>query len=105
MSRDDGIEKGAWVAHLVLAETVSALDAVYERSLSQLATAIELLLKHETLTTQREDVVAAALTNFRKRSAPGFSDCLVLEIARKSGHLPLGRFDKRLEKLSSAHGL
>lgn len=99
------IEKGAWVSHLVLAKTVWVLDAVYERSPSQLAKAIDLLFNHETLTIQDEDVVAAALTHFRKRPALGFSDCLVLEIARKAGHLPLGTFDKRLEKLSSAHGL
>jgi predicted nucleic-acid-binding protein len=99
------IEKSAWVSHLVLAETVWVLDAVYERSPSQLAMAIELLLNHETLTIQDEDVIAAALTHFRKRPTLGFSDCLVLEIARKAGQLPLGTFDKGLAKLSGAHGL
>lgn len=28
-----------------------------------------------------------------------FSDCLVLEVARKAGHLPLGTFDRDLAKL------
>jgi predicted nucleic acid-binding protein len=28
-----------------------------------------------------------------------FSDCLVLEIARKAGHFPVGTFDRRLAKL------
>ena len=99
------IAKGAWVSHLVLAETLGVLDAVYERSTSQLAKAIDLLLNHETLTLQDEDVVAAALSHFRKRPTLGFSDCLVLEIARKAGHLPLGTFDKNLAKLSSTQRL
>jgi predicted nucleic acid-binding protein len=35
----------------------------------------------------------------------GFSDCLVLEIARKAGHLPLGTFDRNLSKLDGAQKL
>jgi predicted nucleic-acid-binding protein len=49
---------------------------------AQIATAIEMLLNHEHLTVQDADVVAAAIENLRKRPALGFSDCLVLEIAR-----------------------
>jgi predicted nucleic-acid-binding protein len=99
------IEKGAWVSQLVLAETLWVLAAVYERSKSQLAKAIDLLLNHETLTLQDADVVSAALANFRKRPTLGFSDCLILEIARKAGHLPLGTFDKNLAKLGQTQRL
>jgi predicted nucleic acid-binding protein len=35
----------------------------------------------------------------------GFSDCLVLESARKAGHLPLGTFDRDLAKLDGAERL
>ena len=96
------IEKGAWVSQLVLAETLWVLEAVYERSPLQLAKAIDLLLNHESLTLQDADVVAAALVHFRKRHTLGFSDSLILEIARKAGHLPLGTFDKNLAKLGEA---
>ena len=96
------VEKGAWVSHLVLVETLWVLDAVYERSPSQLAKAIDLLLNHETLTLQDADVVTAALGHFRKRPTLGFSDCLILEIARKAGHLPVGTFDKNLAKSDGA---
>ena len=96
------VEKGAWVSNLVLVETLWVLDAVYERSPSQLAKAIDLLLNHETLTLQDADVVTAALGHFRKRPTLGFSDCLILEIARKAGHLPLGTFDKNLAKSDGA---
>jgi len=90
---------GAWVSHLVLAETTWVLDAVYERSAEQIATAIDMLLNHKDLTLQDADVVTAALDQFRKRPVLGFSDCLVLEIARKAGHLPLGTFDRNLARL------
>lgn len=96
------IAKGAWVSHLVLAETLWVLDAVYVRSAEQLATAVEMLLNHKELTLQDADVVIAALDLFRARPAVSFSDYLLLEIARKAGHLPLGTFDKALAKHSGA---
>lgn len=99
---EEFIASGAWVSHLVLAETTWVLDAVYDRSMEQIATAIDMLLNHEHLTVQDADVVAAATENFRKRPAIGFSDCLVLEVARKAGHLPLGTFDRDLAKLDGA---
>jgi predicted nucleic-acid-binding protein len=99
---EEFIASGARVSHLVLAETTWVLDAVYDRSVEQIATAIDMLLNHEHLTVQDADVVAAATENFRKRPALGFSDCLVLEIARKAGHLPLGTFDRDLAKLNGA---
>jgi predicted nucleic-acid-binding protein len=93
---------GAWVSHLVLAETMWVLDAVYGRTHAQTATAIEMLLEHERLTVQDADVVAAALAAYKKRPALGFSDCLIVEVARKAGHLPLGTFDRTLSKLDGA---
>ena len=99
------VEKSAWVSHLVLAETTWVLDAVYARSAADIATAIELLLNHRELTLQDPDVVAAALEKFRSRPAVGFSDCLLLEVARRVGHLPLGTFDRDLAKLDGAERL
>jgi predicted nucleic-acid-binding protein len=99
---EEFIGSGAWVSHLVLTETIWVLDAVYERSAEQIATALDMLLNHEHLTVQDADVVSAATENFRERPALGFSDCLVLEIARKAGHLPLSTFDRNLAKLNGA---
>ncbi len=92
------IANGAWVSHLVLVETLWVLDGVYERTPAQLANAVELLLDHEHLAVQDMDVVAEALTLFRSRPALGFSDCLILEVACKAGHVPLGTFDRALSK-------
>lgn len=95
---EEFVSKGAWVSQLVLTETVWVLDAVYERSAEQIAVTIEMLLNHRDVTLQDADVVSAALERFRAPPAVGFSDCLVLEIARKAGHLPLGTFDRSLAK-------
>jgi predicted nucleic-acid-binding protein len=96
------VTPGAWVSHLVLAETLWVLDAVYSRTPAQLATAVELLLSHEHLAIQDADVVEAALERFRYRPSLGFSDCLVLEVARKAGHQPLGTFDRKLARIDGA---
>jgi predicted nucleic-acid-binding protein len=93
---EEFVSKGAWLSHLVLAETVWVLDSVHERSATQIATALDMLLNHQELTLQEPDVVRAAMERFRAKPSIDFSDCLLLEIARKAGHLPLGTFDRRL---------
>lgn len=105
LAADQAVAKGAWISHLVLAEAVWVLDAVYVRTPKQLIAALELLLIHESLVLQDADVVSAALALFRAKPALGFSDCLVLEIARKAGHLPLATFDKALAKLAGTQKL
>lgn len=102
---EDYIMKGAWVSTVVLAETSWVLGSVYELGDDQIATVMEMLLSHEYLSLQDSDVVSAALDQFRAPSSPGFTDCLILEIARKAGHLPLGTFDKRLSKARGAERL
>ena len=81
------------------------LDAIYERTPQQIAAAIEMLLNHKDLTLQDSDAVVAALNLFRSRPSLGFSDCLILELARKAGHLPLGTFDRNLGKVDGAQKL
>jgi len=99
------VEGGVWVSLLVLAETVWVLSAVYDRAPAEIASAVETLLNHRDLTLQDSDIVAAALVQFRKQPAVSFSDCLVLELARKAGHLPLGTFDRDLSRLDGAEKL
>lgn len=99
------VGKGAWVSQLVLMETLWVLDAVYGRSAAQISAAVEIMLTHAQLTLQDAEVVAAALGQFRSRPKLGFSDCLVLESARKAGHLPLGTFDRQFAKLDGTERL
>ena len=104
-SADAFIGKGAWVSLLALTEAMWVLEAVYERSTADLATAVDMLLNHRDLTLQDADAVAAALDLFRSRPALGFSDCLMLQLARKAGHLPLGTFDRGLAKVEGTQKL
>jgi predicted nucleic-acid-binding protein len=102
---EEFVSRGAWISHLVLAETSWVLDSVYELRPEQIATAVEMLLNHEHLTIQDAEVVTAALENFRLRPGVTFSDYLIVEIARKGGHVPLGTFDRDLAKLDAVQRL
>lgn len=104
-SAEEFIAKGAWVSHLVLAETSWVLDSVYDVSREEIASAVEMLLNHQHLTIQDHEVVEAAVEKYRRRSRVSFSDVLILETARKSGHVPLGTFDRDLAKVEGAEYL
>ena len=99
------VAKGVWVSHLVLVEAVWVLSSVYDLGQRAIATAVEMLLNHEHLTIQDAATVSAALVGYRNKPKLGFSDCLVLEVARKAGHLPLGTFDRDLSRLDGAERL
>lgn len=102
---DAYVAAGAWVSTLALAEATWVLTSVYEMSPAALATSVRMLLDHEQLAVQDPDVVEAALDAFSAKPAIGFSDVLLLELARKAGHLPLGTFDRDLGRLSGAEKL
>jgi len=111
MTRDDPrqvalaeafVARGAWVPQLAIAEATWVLASVYDRHSHAIATAVEMLLSHEHLTVQDAEVVAASIIQFRRRPSVGFSDCLMLEVARKAGHTPLGTFDRDLARLDGA---
>ena len=93
------VAAGAWASHVVLAKTTWVLSAAYGLRPNAIAAAVEMLLGHERLTFQDADVVAAALASYRTAPRTSFSDCLVLEVARKAGHRPLGTFDRDLARL------
>jgi predicted nucleic-acid-binding protein len=105
VSAESFIQGGAWVSVLALAEATWVLATVYKLSSSDLATAVEMLLSHRDLVLQDHETVQAALELFRARPALGFSDCLILHLARKAGHLPLGTFDRNLARAEGAHKL
>jgi predicted nucleic-acid-binding protein len=102
---DEFVGKGAWISHLVLAETVWVLDSVYGLPREKLTVAVEMLLNHRELTLQDSDVVTEALENYRRRTAVDFSDCLVLGIAKKAGHIPIGTFDRDFAKMEGVQRL
>jgi len=108
LSRDDArqtaiaerfVEPTAWVSVLALADAIWVLGRVYKLSPRELAAGAEMLLRHKNLIVQDADAMAGALELFRSRPSLGFSDCAILEIARKEGNLPLGTFDRALGKV------
>jgi predicted nucleic-acid-binding protein len=99
------VENGAWVPHLALAEATWVLASVYDKQPPAIAKAIEMLLEHQQLTIQDADAVSAAVAQYRRRPKVGFSDCLLVEIARKAGHGPLGTFDRDLGRIDGAKRL
>jgi predicted nucleic-acid-binding protein len=104
-SAESFVEKGAWVSVLALAEATWVLATVYGQSPKDLATAVEMLLDHRDLVLQDAGAVACALELFRAKPALGFSDCLMLHLARQAGHLPLGTFDRNLAKVEGTQKL
>jgi len=105
IAADTFIEAGAWVSLLALTETLWVLDSTYGLTAPQLAVVVERLLDHKALILQDAAIVAAALETFRAKPALGFSDCLLLQLATKAGHLPLGTFDRHLGKLEGTEKL
>jgi predicted nucleic-acid-binding protein len=104
-SAESFIAQGAWVSILALTEATWVLATVYELPPQDLATAVEMLLNHRDLVLQDTEAITAALELFRAKPALGFSDCLMLQLARKAGHLPLGTFDRNLAKVDGAQRL
>lgn len=101
-SAETYIKPGAWVPHIALVETVWVLQSYYEKSRAEIVNFIEGMLDHESLVVQDADVVGAALGSFRNSKAVDFADCLILEVARKAGHTPLGTFDAKFAKIEGA---
>ena len=99
------IAKGAWVSHLLLADAMWDLRNVYGLPHEEIAAAIDMLLDHQHIAVEDRDVVQAALQCYRQKPSLGLMDCLILEVARKAGTLPLAPFDKALSRLEGAERL
>ncbi len=78
------------------------LDAVYERTADQIATCIDMLLSHSNSCSSAARSSRPRSTGSAKKPKAGFSDCLMLEVARTAGHLPFGTFDKALARREGA---
>ena len=109
-SAENFVRGGAWVLTLALAEAVWVLETVYELAPKNQARAIGMLLNHRDLVIQDSETVTAALELFQAKpdsgqTRLGFSDCLMLHLARKAGHLPLGTFDRSLSKIDGTRKL
>jgi len=98
-SADAIVAQGGWVALFVLQEAVWVLGRAYGLDKKALTTIVEMLLQHTSLVLESPEVVAAALKTFRKAPGVEFSDCMILESARRATHLPVVTFDRGFAKL------
>ncbi len=87
-------EGPVWISHLVLAETVRALECVHGRTRPRLVEALEMILDNKDLVIEDPAVPRAALEGYR--AGLEFEDALAVETARKAGHLPLGTLREEL---------
>ena len=99
------VKPGAWVSLPVLMETVWVLQSVYGLTRRRIVTVVGMLLEHDRMVLQDEDTVRRAQTQFERETTVGFSDCLIVEVARKAGHIPIGSFDKAVGQMESAQQL
>ena len=99
------VAHGAWVSQIVLAETVWVLESVYGLDRAQITTVVTMLVEHDRVTLQDEDVIRSAHSAFERNRLVGFTDCLVVEAARKAGRLPVGTFDKAMSRIDGGQGL
>jgi predicted nucleic-acid-binding protein len=96
---EEAVREGAWLSILGLAETVWVLSSVYEFTPTEVIHALEMLLENEQLTVEHSPAVERALALNRGRPRVRFADCLMIELARQAGCLPLATFDRDLAKL------
>lgn len=90
------VEPGAWVPLAAVLECAWVLRANYGFSDADLGKTLAMLLENDRLVFQDDEVIRAAVRTFRDKPVVQFADALMLESARRAGHLPLGTFDKKL---------
>ena len=99
------VAQGAWVSLPVLLEATWVLKSGYGLSRQRIGTVLDMLVEHDHLTLQDEDIVRRACALFARQCSAGFSDCLIIEVARKAGHGPVGTFDKKMTRLDGTQRL
>ena len=99
------VKQGAWVSTLVLTECVWVLEAAYQLTKTQIITVLEMLLNHAELVLQDANVIKEALNAYKQSNNVDFSDHLILHVATKAGHKPLGSFDKAFSKINGVKKL
>ena len=97
----DFVTPGAWVSHIVLAETLWVLKSVYGADASQIAATAAMLLEHDRVVLQDADAIRTALSEFKAHPKVDLVDCMIVAIARKAGHTPVGTFDKALGRIDA----
>lgn len=90
---------GIWISNVVVMETVWVLESVYSFGRSDIGAAMKMVLDLVACVTEDGAAIRAALGLYENTPRVGFEDCLILEIARARGQLPLATFDRALARL------
>ena len=85
------VESGAWVSLIVLAEAVWVLQSAYELDRERVATVVGMLLDHDRLTLQDEDVVRRAHETFGASARPDSPTASLSKPPARQGTVPSGR--------------
>ena len=96
------ITHGAWVPLAATLECAWVLGSTYSLTSSQLAATLTMLLENDRLMFQDAELIQAAIAIFREKPGIQFADAVILESARRAGHLPLGTFDRKLSTRKGA---
>lgn len=96
------LKEGLWISHIILAEAVWVLSAVYKLPRVALQETLAMLLQYDSITIQEAQTVTVALELFVAHPKTDFTDCLAVAVARQAGHTPVLTFDKPLAKLAGA---
>ncbi|MFN0160632.1 MAG: PIN domain-containing protein [Burkholderiales bacterium] len=87
-----------WIADVVLAEIVWALDRSYGRSRSEISMALHALSHHANVLLESAAVMGEALVLFEEGPAH-FVDCLLAAKARAAGCSSVHTFDRKMRGL------
>lgn len=95
-------ESPVWVSLLVLKELFYVLQRCYHFEHTELVKLLRGLLDAESVVVEDAALVEAALARWKSKPRLGFFDCLILELSRARGNLPLMTFDRSLAKEDGA---
>jgi predicted nucleic-acid-binding protein len=90
----------AWIAQIVLVETVWVLESVYEFGRAEILDVIERIRENPALELEAADRLDDALALYRDSTAD-FADSLIL-VAATQQRLILHTFDRKLGRLNGA---
>lgn len=93
-----------WLADIVLAEVVRALDRVYGRARTEIAAALRVLASHATVSLESRTAVVESIALYERGPAQ-FVDYLLAVKAREAGCTGLRTFDRRMRALPGVQNL
>ncbi len=95
------VHGSAWIAQIVLVETVWVLESVYGFGRTEILNVVERIRENPALELEAVDRLDTALTLYRNSTAD-FADGLILLVAATQRRLVLHTFDRKLARLDGA---